>query len=164
MGIQKTNLDDVKIKNILEKEYNIKALSITKIERGTSNIFKIETNQNKYILKEFISARKKETIIKEINIIKFLRERNMNVPKYIKTQSDNYYIENEGRIIIVQEFVDGYTIDNNTGDYNQVMKCASVLGKLTKKLMDYPELIEENIIDEYFSKNRVYIGIEKMKL
>ena len=55
MGIQKTNLDDVKIKNILEKEYNIKALSIIKIERGTSNIFKIETNQNKYILKEFIS-------------------------------------------------------------------------------------------------------------
>lgn len=163
MGIQKTNLDDVKIKNILEKEYNIKALSITKIERGTSNIFKIETNQNKYILKEFISARKKETIIKEINIIKFLRERNMNVPKYIRTQSDNYYIENEGRIIIVQEFIDGYTIDNNTGDYNQVMKCASILGNLTEKLMEYPELSNENIIDEYFSKNRVHLGIEKMK-
>lgn len=163
MGIQKTNLDDIKIKNILEKEYDIKALNITKIDRGTSNIFKIETNQNKYILKEFISARKKETIIKEINIIKFLRERNMNVPKYIRTQSDNYYIGNEGRIIIVQEFVDGYTIDNNTGDYNQVMKCASILGKLTKKLMEYPELSDENIIDEYFSKNRVNLGIEKMK-
>ena len=163
MGIQKTNLDDVKIKNILEKEYNIKALSITKIERGTSNIFKIETNQNKYILKEFISARKKETIIKEINIIKFLRERNMNVPKYIRTQSDNYYIENEGRIIIVQEFIDGYTIDNNTGDYNQVMKCASILGNLTEKLMEYPELSNENIIDEYFFFFIVHLGIEKMK-
>lgn len=163
MGIQKTNLDDIKIKNILEKEYDIKALNITKIDRGTSNIFKIETNQNKYILKEFISARKKETIIKEINIIKFLRERNMNVPKYIRTQSDNYYIGNEGRIIIVQEFVDGYTIDNNTGDYNQVINCASILGKLTKKLMEYPELSDENIIDEYFSKNRVNLGIEKMK-
>lgn len=156
-------MDDVKIKNILEKEYNIKVLSITKIDRGTSNIFKIETNQNKYILKEFISTRKKETIIKEIKIIDFLRERNMNVPKYVRTKSNNYYIENEGRIIIVQEFVDGYTIDNNTGDYNQVMKCASVLGKLTKKLMDYPELSNENIIDEYFSKNRVHLGIEKMK-
>lgn len=163
MGIQKTNLDDTKIKNILQEEYNIKALNITKIDRGTSNIFEIETNQKKYILKEFISARKKETIIKEINIIKFLRERNINVPKYIRTQSDNYYIENEGRIIIVQEFVDGYTIDNNTGDYNQVMKCASILGKLTKELIDYPELSDENIIDEYFSKNRVHIGIEKMK-
>ena len=163
MGIQKTNLDDLKIKNILEKEYNIKVLSITKIDRGTSNIFKIETNQNKYILKEFISARKKETIIKEIKIIDFLRERNMNVPKYERTKSNNYYIENEGRIIIVQEFIDGYTIDNNTGDYNQVMECASILGKLTKELMDYPELSGENIIEEYFSKNRVDLGIEKMK-
>ena len=54
MGIQKTSLDNEKIKNILKKEYNIKALNIAKIDRGTSNIFKIETSQNKYILKEFI--------------------------------------------------------------------------------------------------------------
>ena len=87
----------------------------------------------------------------------------MNVPKYERTKSNNYYIENEGRIIIVQEFIDGYTIDNNTGDYNQVMECASILGKLTKELMDYPELSGENIIEEYFSKNRVDLGIEKMK-
>lgn len=163
MGIQKTSLDNEKIKNILKKEYNIKALNIAKIDRGTSNIFKIETNQNKYILKEFISARKKEVIIKEINIINFLRERNINVPTYVKTVSGNYYIENEGRIIIVQEFIDGYIIDNNTGNYNQVMECANILGKLTKELIDYPELSEENIIEEYFSKNRVHLGIEKMK-
>ena len=162
MGIQKTNLNEEKIKNILKKEYNIKALKIAKIDRGTSNIFKIETEKNKYILKEFISARKKETIIKEINIINFLRERNINVPKYIKTKSDYFFIENEGRIIIVQEFIDGYTIDN-TGDYNQVMECANILGKLTKELLDYPELSEEDVINKNFSKNRVHQGIEKMQ-
>lgn len=163
MGIQKTNLNEEKIKNILKKEYNIKALKIAKIDRGTSNIFKIKTEQNKYILKEFISVRKKETIIKEINIINFLRERNINVPKYVKTKSGYYFTENEGRIIIVQEFIDGYTVDNNTGDYNQVMECANILGKLTKELMDYPELSEEDVIDKNFSKNRVYQGIEKMQ-
>jgi len=163
MGIQKTNLNDRKIKNILKKEYNIKALNISKIDRGTSNIFKIETEKNRYILKEFISKRKKETIIKEINIIKFLRKRNINVPKYVKTESNEFYIENEGRIIIVQEFVDGYTIDNNTGDYKQVIECANILGKLTKELSYYPELSEENIIEENFSRTRVHLGIEKMK-
>ena len=41
MGIQKTNLDNEKIKNIMQKQYNINALKITRIDRGTSNIFKV---------------------------------------------------------------------------------------------------------------------------
>ena len=163
MGIEKTKLSNEKIKNILKKYYNIEANNISKIERGTSNIFKIEATQNKYILKEFISKRKKETIIKEIEIINFLQKRNINVPIYIKTIDNNYYIENEDRIIIVQEFIDGYTIENNTGDYNQVIECANILGKLTKELSKYPELSEENIIEKYFSKNRVHTAIEKME-
>lgn len=163
MGLQKTNLNYKKIKNILEKEYNIKALNIVNIDRGTSNIFKIETNQNKYILKEFISTRKKENIIKEINIINFLRERNINVPIYVKTKNGYYFIENEGRIIIVQKFIDGYIIDNNTGEYNQVIECANILGKLTKELMDYPELSEEDVIHKNFSKARIHRGIENMQ-
>ena len=82
---------------------------------------------------------------------------------YIETIDNNYYIENEDRIIIVQEFIDGYTIENNTGDYNQVIECANILGKLTKELSKYPELSEENIIEKYFSKNRVHTAIEKME-
>ncbi len=163
MGIQKTKLSKEKIKKILKKEYNIKALNIFKIDRGTANIFKIEADKNKYILKEFVSKRKKENIIKEINIINFLRKRGINVPIYIKTTSNEFYIENEGRIIIVQEFVDGYTIDNNTGDYKQVIQCANILGRLTKELIDYPELSEENIIEENFSQDRVHFAIEKME-
>lgn len=163
MGIEKTNLNDAKIKNVLEKEYNIIALNIAKIDRGTSNIFKIESSTNKYILKEFTSKRNRKTVIKETNIINFLEERNINVPRYIKTKSGYYYTENEGRIIIVQEFIDGYTIDNNTGDYKQVMECANVYGKLVKELKDYPELSDENIIEEQFSENRVNKGIEKIK-
>ena len=74
MGIQKTALNDEKIKNILNERYNINVANITKIDRGTSNIFKIEIDTKKYILKEFISKRNKETIMKEINIINFLKE------------------------------------------------------------------------------------------
>lgn len=162
MGIQKTRLNNTKIKNILKKEYNIDVLKILKIDRGTSNIFKIETNKNIYILKEFISAREKDDIIKEINIIKFLREKNMNVPVYIKTKNKKYFIENEGRVIVVQEFIEGNIIENNTGTYNQVIECANILGRLTKELMDYPELSEEDVINKNFSKNRVHEGIKKL--
>ena len=50
---------------------------------------------------------------------------------YIETIDNNYYIENEDRIIIVQEFIDGYTIENNTGDYN------TFISKLTELWPDY---------------------------
>lgn len=163
MGIQKTKLNNTTIIDILAKKYNIKVLNITKIDRGTANIFKIEADKNKYILKEFVSKRKKETIIKEINIINFLKERNMNVPTYLKTIDEKFYIENEGRIIIVQEFVEGYTIENNTGNYERVIECAKILGKLTNELKKYPDLSEENIIEENFSENRVCKGLTEME-
>ena len=163
MGIQKTKLDNKKIEKILREEYNLEMSNIEKLDRGTSNLFKIESGKNKYILKEFISKRNKETIMKEVNIINFLKERCINVPNYVKTVSGNYYTENEGRMIILQNFIDGYIIDNNTGDYQKVIECARILGKLTKELMYYPELSEENIIEEYFSKNRVILGIEKLE-
>lgn len=162
MGIEKSNLNENKIKCILEKEYDIIAIDISEINRGTSNIFKIKSDKGKYILKEFTTKRTKDTIIKEVKIINFLRKRKINVPKYVKTMDNKFYIANEGRIIIVQEFIDGYTVESNTGDYKEVIECANILGKLTKELMDFPELSEENII-EYFSKNRIHAGIEKMK-
>ncbi len=163
MGIERTKLNEEKIKNILKREYGMTVSSIEKIERGTSNLFKINANNKNYILKEFISKRKKETIFKEIDIINFLKQKNINVPKYVKTSQGDYYTQNEGRIIIVQEYIDGYTIENNSGEYKQVIECANILGKLIKAFMDYPELSDENIIEEYFSKKRINTGIEKMR-
>jgi len=163
MGVQKTNLNDEKIKNILQKEYNLETTKIQKINRGTANIFKIEANQSKYILKEFTSTSKKETIIKEINIMEFLKNKGINVPTYIKTKKEDFYIENEGRIIILQEFVEGYTIENNTGDYEKTIECARIFGRLTKAFMEYPELSEDNIMNKCFTKERVCNCIEKME-
>ena len=162
MGVQESNLNKDKIKNLLEKEYGIQLSNISEINRGTSNLFKIETENKKYVLKEFISQRNKETIIKEIGIINFLQKRNINVPKYITTVNGKYYTQNEGRIIIVQEFVEGYTIEDNSGDYERVMECANILGKLTKELLNYPELSDENILEKYFSRSRVKSGILEM--
>lgn len=163
MGVEDSNLDFNKIEKILEEQYNIIPLDILPINRGTSNLFEIVTGKDKYILKEFTSKRKEETIIKEINIINFLHDRKVKVPVYVKTIEDKYFTKNEGRIIIVQEFIEGHTIEDNTSDYNQVIQCAGILGKLVRELMNYPELSEENVIEEYFSLNRLQKGIEKMQ-
>ena len=65
-------------------------------------------------------------------------------------------LKNEG-------FINGYTVNNNVCDYEKVIELARILGKLTKELMEYPELSEENIIEEQFSKKRLEHGIEKME-
>ena len=59
MSIYKSKLNEEKIKNILQEEYQIIAKKIEKIEKGTANIYKIfAEDEQKYILKEFDESRK----------------------------------------------------------------------------------------------------------
>lgn len=164
MGIQKSNLNYEKIGKILKEKYGMLPDEVAEVNRGTANIFKIKTEKGNFILKEFNEKRTVESVEKETNIINFLKERNINVPKYIKTVNDKFYIENEGRIIILQEFVDGYTMENNTvDDYKRIIESATLLGKVSKELREYPELSEENIIEKQFSKVNLQNKIVKMK-
>lgn len=100
MGIQKSNLNEQIIKNLINKNYGIEIMEIEKINRGTANIFKIKSNDKAYILKEFSEGRTEESVIKETNIINFLKERGINVPVYIKSKQNSFYIKFENRIII----------------------------------------------------------------
>ena len=69
MGIQKTNLNEEKIKELLKENYDIEVLNVEEINRGTANIFKVESLEEKYLLKEFNEKRTLESIEKEIDII-----------------------------------------------------------------------------------------------
>lgn len=163
MGIQSSNLNENTIKKLLKENYKIDVSKVNKIDRGTANIFEVESEDKKYILKEFSEGRSEESVIKETNIINFLKDRNIKVPVYIKSIQDNFYIKFENRIIILQEYVDGYTMENNTGDYNKVIESASILGKVTKELQDYIGLTEDGIIEKWFSKESLEKGITKMQ-
>ena len=162
MGIQNSNLNENTIKRILEDNYNIETSKVTKIDRGTANIFEVQSKEKKYILKEFSEGRSEDSVIKETNIINFLKDRNIKDPVYIKSSQGNFYIKFENRIIIVQEYVDGYTMENNTGDYNKTIESATILGKMTKELKDYAGLEEDGIIEKWFSKESLENGITKM--
>ena len=99
MGIQKSNLNEHIIKDLINKNYGIEITEIEKINRGTANIFKIKSNDKAYILKEFSEGRTEESVIKETNIINFLKEKEINVPVYIKSKQNSFYIKYENRII-----------------------------------------------------------------
>ena len=109
MSICKSKLNEEKIRKMLQEEYQISAKKIEKIEKGTANIYKIfAENEQKYILKEFDESRKEESIEKEIQIINFLKCRKINVPQYIKTKLNKFFIKYENEIIILQKFLNGY--------------------------------------------------------
>ena len=98
MGIQNSNLNEDTIKRILEDNYNIETSKVTKIDRGTANIFEVQSKEKKYILKEFSEGRSEDSVIKETNIINFLKDRNIKVPVYIKSTQGNFYIKFEKTI------------------------------------------------------------------
>lgn len=152
MGIQASNLNGQIIKDLLNKNYGIQIIGAEKINRGTANIFKVESNDKVYILKEFSEGRTEESVIKETNIINFLKKKGINVPVYIKSKQNSFYIKFENRIIILQEYIDGYTMENNTGDYKKTIESAVILGKITQALKDYDGLEENGIIEKWFSK------------
>ena len=54
---------DNEIKQILKEEYGIEVDSINEINRGTADIFKITSGENKYILKRFKRKRIKSSRI-----------------------------------------------------------------------------------------------------
>lgn len=112
-------------------------------------------------MKEFSEDRKKESILKEIDIINFLTKK-IKVPKYIETISKQFYITKYNRIIIVQEYIDGYTIENNTGDYEKTIESATIFGKLLNAFKEYKELDDNNIIEKWFPKDYVQNGLKKM--
>lgn len=64
-----------------------------KINKGTANIFKIISNNEKFIVKEFQSKYSKENVLKEISAIEYLRKNSqVPLPIYLKTITMNYIL------------------------------------------------------------------------
>ena len=154
--LENSILTEELIKKLLQDNYDIEVTTIERINRGSANIYNID---NKYILKEFTSDREVSSIEKEYNVIKHLDSKGLKVPTYIETKYGNPYIIYEGKIIILQVYLDGYAMPNNTGDYDKTIESATILGKLTKALEDYE--LDSNY-DEYPTKEGLEEGIVKL--
>lgn len=153
--IEKTIFTNDKIKEVLAKEYNLDIVKIEHEDRGSSNIFYVYEKENKkYVLKEFESRCTEKKILKEAEIISFVKNRGINVPNYIKTKDDRYCTKYNDRIIILMDYIDGYIKEPNSGTYEQTIESAELFGKLTKILEDF-EVIENIDIEEWCSKSQL---------
>lgn len=151
-------LNEMIIKTLLKEKYGLNVKNVKKINKGSANIYNLD---DKYILKEYSSNRSISDIEKEYNVIDYLDNCELRVPKYLKSLDGKCYVVFNERIIIIQIFLAGFTTENNTGDYEKIIESATILGKISKALENYDYKTE---YDEFPTKSQLLKGVEKLKL
>lgn len=170
--IEKTEFTEDKIKEEVKKHYGLEIKDIEIINGGSANIYKLISNDNnKYILKEFQSKFSGKTILKEINIINFLRNKGLSVPEYVMCLDGKQYFEYNDKTVIIQKFIEGETKKNYSGDKNQLLESAKYLGIIVNYLEEYPyddmftcsieKYTSDEIIDKSIIKHENLIPLAK---
>ncbi len=146
---------------VAKANYNIDVYEVEKLNRGSANLYSL--NQNKYILKEFQERYTREEINKEIIIINHLRNDSIPVPEYVKTVTGEYSFVYRNRVIIMQKFIDGYTMESNTGNHDQILESAEYLGKIVKSLETLSTDLPIIDVSSWCSKEAISDGIDKQE-
>lgn len=151
--IEKTTFSKKELQTELNKKYGINVEKIEKINKGTANIFKIISNNEKFIVKEFQSKYSKENVLKEINAIEYLRKNSqVPLPIYLKNNNNELYFVHKGKMIVVQKFVEGQVFEKNKGNHEQILESARYLGLIIEGFKNYKIEDNVNILDWYSNK------------
>ncbi|HOZ53858.1 MAG TPA: phosphotransferase [Bacilli bacterium] len=159
--IEETVFNKKTIISVIKKQYGIKINNIKKLERGSANLYSL--NNDKYILKEFQSKYSQKEVNKEIKIINHLKKDNLLVPKYIITNNGKYSFIYKKKTIVLQEFIEGYTMESNTGNYDQMLESARELGKIVKSLKTLKMKLPINNASSWYKIDALNESIEKHK-
>lgn len=159
--LEESILDKHKITELLLQVYGIKVTEIKRINRGSACLFEIYSDDNHYVLKEFQKKYSIKEIKKEIDIINHLYQDGLSVPVYVKSKNGEYSFMYNNKIIILQEFIDGYIIEQNGGNYEQTIESAKLLGLIVKSLEDFPYELPSGKIDDWYSLETFENSIKK---
>lgn len=159
--IEETVFTNQEIIDVVKKNYNIDIYKIDKLDRGSANLYSL--NENKYIFKEFQTKYTEDEIEKEITIINHLRSDGIPVPEYIQTLNGKYNLLYKDRIIIMQKYIDGYTMDSNTANDEQMMESAEYLGKIVRSLETLGIELPNNNVSDWYSNETINESIEKQQ-
>lgn len=159
--IEETVFNNDTIISIIKEKYAISIFNIKKLNRGSANLYSL--NNDLYILKEFQSKYTQDEINKEIAVINHLKKDGLSVIKYIRTIAGDYSFLYKGKIVILQEFIDGYTMESNTASYDQMIESARELGKITKSLKALEFKLPTNDITSWYSAETLDESIGKHK-
>lgn len=157
--IEETVFDEKTLVDVVREKYGIDVVEIQKLNRGSANLYSL--NRDTYVLKEFQSKYTQEEINKEISIINHLKKDGLLVPEYINTINDEYSFIYKEKIITMQKFIDGYTMESNTASYEQMIESARELGKIVKSLDTLKIDLPTNDVSSWYSIETIDESIEK---
>jgi Ser/Thr protein kinase RdoA (MazF antagonist) len=126
------------IRNILIENYNIKNVNkIELITSGSACIYIIENDIRKFILKEYQYGYSADSLINEFKICNFLNANGINTSEILKTNKDAIYFEYKNRCLTVQEYIEGYVVQQNEAPEWLIIQSGQLLGKINKVLQNY---------------------------
>ncbi len=129
--LEETTFKKDEIKDEIYEIYGISIEKIEKINQGTANIYKLFSNNNKYILKEFQSKYSEEDVLREIKAIGYLKENTkIPLPEFVICKNGNKYFKHNGKTVIMQKFIEGHVYNKNEGNYKNIIESAYYLGNI----------------------------------
>lgn len=153
--IEESGFSNGEIEKELLKRYGIKTTKIEIINKGTASIYKIFSDKDIYVLKEFQTKYSKTDVLREIEAIEYLRKNtDIPLPEYIKCKNGETYFLHKQKVVIIQKFIEGIVTQKNEGNYDQLMESAYYLGKIINGFEGYKT--EEYInINNWYSKEEM---------
>lgn len=118
------------LEEFLEKEYKMQLQSIIKNTNSTDgNVYNIDTNDKKYIVKAYNSKQHAESMVKLYSILK---ENKIKAPLIIKNITGEDFAKNRDKHIIVYTYIDGISLDKINITDTIIKQVAEYLRKLHK--------------------------------
>ena len=161
---------------IIEEKFNLKIISIKKLNGYENENYLINTTDNKYIFKKYPYSLELESIIHgENEVLLFLSQNNNKFPVPIKSVDGVYLktiqIDKEVFIFRVLSFLDGQMLGSIKNTKEIFESFGTFLAKMNKRLQSCNNIIIEGRIWnwdlQYFHLNKKYINdfiLEKDKV
>lgn len=138
--IEKKLLTKKDIVKIFKDYYLIDVEKVVLLSGGSAEIYKID---DKYILKLFQSKYKEEEVLKEIDIINYLKNKSFLTPTYLNTCDNKYILKIKERYLVVQKYIEGTTKIKFEATKEEIKECGYLHGLLVKNLLNYETKEEE---------------------
>lgn len=124
------------LKEFIKDNYNLNVLNIIKMTTGAGgNTYKIQTNDNMYVLKLTKEDSMNHPKI-EPAVCRTLCNNGINSLRFIKNKNNEYSTIYNGYVANLYEYIDGVLVEYNSMDKKLVNECAEILAKINLALKD----------------------------
>lgn len=134
------------IKNFLEKNYGIKAISLSRIKQGVINSnYLVDIGRPEFLLFKIYNLRKSKQVVFELELFEHLKKNNFSSPRVIKNNKGALFSLFKGIPCVLLNYIPGRVLDKITLDI--LYKIGVKLGALHNLLRDYNQTTEREMRD-----------------